>query len=140
MRAAGGFPPCDVVERMVACYGVTSLAYRHLWETGTLISYIVPELSRRSVLESAVQAYLALKRSTPAMERLLELVQCGEVAGEQREEFERILDDLGALIRPCLELAVFWRDSGKEEQHDESGKKRAGGRGQVLPRHAGEPL
>ena len=58
MRAAGGFPPCDVVERMVACYGVTSLAYRHLWETGTLISYIVPELSRRSVLESAVPIWL----------------------------------------------------------------------------------
>lgn len=120
MRAAGGFPPGDVVERMVTCYGVPSLAYQHLRETGGLISYIVPELSRRSVLESAVQAYLALKRSAPAMERLLELAQCGEVAGERREEFERILDDLGALIRPCLELAVFWRDSEKEARYDKN--------------------
>lgn len=41
------------------CYHTPALAYRHLRETGGLISYVVPELEARSVLESSVSALLA---------------------------------------------------------------------------------
>lgn len=116
MRGDGGFPPNDVVERMVLCYHAPSLAYRHLRQTGGLISYVVPELERRNVLEAAVQAYLGLKQSIPAAERLLKLTQRGGVSTEEQEEFDQIVADLRDLTRPCLELDVFWRSGGKERK------------------------
>lgn len=112
MRAGGGFPPCDVVGQMVECYNAPQLAYEHLRDTSALLPYIVPELNPRGVLESAVRAYLSLKRlaADPAMERLVELVQDGEIPREQQAEFRRIVVTLRELVRPCLELDIFWRD------------------------------
>ncbi len=116
MRVAGGFPPGDVVERMVACYQAPPLAYRHLCATGSLISYVVPELEPRSVLEAAVAVYLGLRRiiGGRTVDRLLEIAE-GGVAPEDRAEFEQIVAVLRELARPCLELDVFWRD-GKAEK------------------------
>lgn len=106
--------PGDVVERMVLCYRAPALAYRHLRETGSLISYVVPELEARSALESAVLVFLALKRLAPSAERLLEITQ-GGVGQREQAEFNRITADLRELARPYLELDVFWRDTGKEQ-------------------------
>ena len=116
MKPGGGFPPGDVVERMVVCYRAPALAYRHLRETGGLISYVVPELEARSVLESAVRVYLLLTRFTKsqAVDRLLEIAE-GGVSQREQAEFNQITADLRELARPCLELDVFWRDTGKEE-------------------------
>ena len=116
MKLAGGFPPCDVVERMVRCYRAPHLAYEHLRETTGLLACIVPELECRSVLESTVQIYLGLKQSAPFAERLLELVQDGEIARAQQEEFEEIVAALRELVRPCLELDVYWRGGGRKEE------------------------
>ena len=115
MRPGGGFPPGDVVERMVLCYHAPALAYRHLHETSGLISYVVPELEARSALESAVRVYLLLSRfaKSQAVDRLLEIAEGGVSQGEQAE-FNRITADLRELARPCLELDIFWRDAGKE--------------------------
>jgi len=115
MRAAGGFPPGDIVERMVACYQAPPLAYRHLRATGNLITYVVPELEPRSVLEAAVAVYLGLKRVMGGctVDRLLEIAE-GGVGPEERAEFEQIIVALRELARPCLELDVFWRGGGKE--------------------------
>lgn len=115
MRPGGGFPPGDVVERMVVCYHAPALAYRHLHETSGLISYVVPELEARSALESAVRVYLLLSRfaKSQAVDRLLEIAEGGVSQGEQAE-FNRITADLRELARPCLELDIFWRDAGKE--------------------------
>lgn len=99
---------------MVLCYRAPALAYRHLRETGGLISYVVPELEARSALESAVLVFLALKRLAPSAERLLEITQ-GGVDQREQAEFNRITADLRELARPCLELDVFWRDAGKEQ-------------------------
>lgn len=116
MKPAGGFPPCDVVERMVLCYHAPHLAYEHLRETTGLLACIVPELECRSVLESTVQIYLGLKRSAPFAERLLELAQDGEINQDQRAEFEEIVTALRELVRPCLELNVYWRGGGRREE------------------------
>ena len=115
MRPGGGFPPGDVVERMVVCYRAPALAYRHLHETSGLISYVVPELEACSVLESAVRVYLLLTRfaKSQAVDRLLEIAEGGVSQGEQAE-FNQITADLRELARPCLELDVFWRDARKE--------------------------
>ena len=101
---------------MVVCYRAPALAYRHLRETGGLISYVVPELEARSVLESAVRVYLLLTRfaKSQAVDRLLEIAE-GGVSQREQAEFNRITADLRELARPCLELDVFWRDTGKEE-------------------------
>ena len=116
MRPGGGFPPGDVVERMVACYHAPALAYRHLRETGGLISYVVPELEARSALESAVRVYLLLSRfaKSQAVDRLLEIAE-GGVGQREQAEFNHITAELRELARPCLELDVFWRDAGKEQ-------------------------
>ena len=113
MRPGGGFPPGDVVERMVLCYHAPALAYRHLQETGGLISYVVPELESRSALESAVRVYLLLTRfaKSQAVDRLLEIAE-GGVSQREQAEFNQITADLRELARPCLELDVFWRDPG----------------------------
>lgn len=109
MKLTGGFPPSDVVERMVACYDAPHLAYEHLRETTGLMTYIVPELEHRGVLETAARAYLCLRRSTPTVERLMELAQDGEIAPDQREEFAQLVEVLRELVQPCLELEVYWR-------------------------------
>lgn len=96
------------------CYRAPALAYRHLRETGGLISYVVPELESRSALESAVLVFLALKRLAPSVDRLLEITQ-GGVSQREQAEFNRITAELRELARPCLELDVFWRDAGKEQ-------------------------
>ncbi len=118
MRAAGGFPPGDVVERMVACYQAPPLAYRHLRATSSLISYVVPELEPRSVLEAAVAVYLGLTHimGGRTVDRLLEITRDGGVGPEERAEFEQIVAVLRELARPCLELDVFWRGGGKEDK------------------------
>ena len=97
------------------CYHTPALAYRHLRETGGLISYVVPELESRSALESAVRVYLLLTRfaKSQAVDRLLEIAEGGVSQGEQAE-FNQITADLRELARPCLELDVFWRDARKE--------------------------
>lgn len=116
MRPGGGFPPGDVVERMVLCYRAPALAYRHLRETDGLISYVVPELEARSVLESAVRVYLLLTRFTKsqAMDRLLEIAE-GGISQREQAEFNHITAELRELARPYLELDVFWKDAGKEQ-------------------------
>ena len=113
MKQAGGFPPCDVVERMVLCYHAPHLAYEHLREITGLLAYVVPELEQRSVLESAARVYLGLKRSAPTAERLLELAQDGEIAPARWKEFEQLVEVLQELVRPCLELEVYWREGTK---------------------------
>ena len=79
-RAAGGFPPGDIVERMVVCYQALPLAYQHLRATGGLISYVVPELELRGVLETAVRVYLLLNRfaGSHTVDRLLEIAEDGD--------------------------------------------------------------
>lgn len=111
MRPGVGFPPCDIVERMVVCYRAPQLAYQHLHETTNLISYIVPELEPRGVLEEAVQIYLALNRfaKSRAVDRLLEIVEGGRVDTEAQAEFNQIVASLRELARPCLELGVYWQ-------------------------------
>lgn len=99
---------------MVLCYRAPALAYRHLRETGGLISYVVPDLEARSPLESAVLVFLALKRLAPSVDRLLEIAE-GGVGQREQAEFNRITADLRELARPCLELDVFWRTAGKEQ-------------------------
>ena len=115
MKPGGGFPPGDVVERMVACYHAPALAYRHLRETSGLISYVVPELEARSALESAVRVYLLLTRfaRSQTVDRLLEIAE-GGVGQREQAEFNQIVAELRELAQPCLELDVFWRDAGKE--------------------------
>lgn len=115
MRAAGGFPPCDVVNRMVICYKAPPLAYQHLHDTSDLLPYIMPELEPRSVLESAVQVYLLLSRFAKdhIMDRLLEIAGDGDVDQDTQAEFNRIVADLRELARPCLELDLFWRGGQK---------------------------
>lgn len=115
MSAAGGFPPCDVVERMVLCYQAPPLAYQHLHDTSALLPYIMPELEPRGVLESAVQAYLLLSRFAKdhTLDRLLEIAGDGDVGQDVQAEFDRIVADLRELVRPCLELDLFWRGGQK---------------------------
>lgn len=98
----------------MVCYHAPALAYRHLRETGGLISYVVPELEARSVLESAVRVYLLLTRFTKsqAVDRLLEIAE-GGVDRRERAEFNQITADLRELARPCLELDVFWSERKK---------------------------
>ncbi len=48
------------------------------------------------------------------MDRLLEIAE-GGVSQREQAEFNQITADLRELARPCLELDVFWRDTGKEE-------------------------
>lgn len=76
----------------------------------------MPELEPRGVLESAVHAYLSLSRIGPSMARLLELAQDGEINQDQRAEFEEIVTALRELVRPCLELDVYWRGGGRKEE------------------------
>ena len=116
-RVGGGFPPGDVVERMVLCYHTRALAYQHLHATSTLLPYVVPELEARGVLESAVRVYLLLTHLAQdrTLERLLELVQSGSIRQETRAEFDQIVTMLQELTRPCLELSVFWKSVPKEE-------------------------
>lgn len=99
---------------MVVCYRAPALAYRHLRETGGLISYVVPELEARSALESAVRVYLLLSRFAKSqdVDRLLEIAEGGVSQGEQAE-FNRITADLRELARPCLELDIFWSEQEK---------------------------
>lgn len=101
---------------MVICYQAPPLAYQHLRMTGGLISYIVPELEPRGMLESAVRVYLLLNRfaGSHAVDRLLEIAEGGSISPEKQAEFNRIATDLRELARPCLELDVFWRNTGKE--------------------------
>lgn len=94
------------------CYRAPALAYRHLRETGGLISYVVPELESRSALESAVLVFLALKRLAPSVDRLLEITQ-GGVSQREQAEFNQITADLRELARPCLELDIFWSEQEK---------------------------
>jgi len=103
---------------MVACYQAPPLAYQHLRATGGLISYVVPELEPRSVLEAAVAVYLGLRRimGGRTVDRLLEIAGDGGVGPEERAEFEQIIAALRELVRPCLELDVFWRGGGKEDK------------------------
>ncbi len=98
----------------MVCYHAPALAYRHLRETGGLISYVVPELEVRSALESAVRVYLLLTRfaKSQAVDRLLEIAEGGVSQGEQAE-FNRITADLRELARPCLELDIFWSEQEK---------------------------
>lgn len=113
----GGFPPGDIVERMVRCYQAHPLAYQHLRDTNVLMPYVMPELEERGVLESAVRVYLLLTHLAQdrTLERLLELVQSGSIRQETRAEFDQIVTMLQELTRPCLELSVFWKSVPKEE-------------------------
>ena len=111
MSPGGGFPPSDIVERMVLCYQTTALAYQHLHATNTLLPYVVPELEARGVLESAVRVYLLLNRLSQnnLTDRLLEITQNGRVGQEMQSEFDQIVAELRELVQPCLELGVYWR-------------------------------
>ncbi len=101
---------------MVICYQAPPLAYRHLRATSGLISYVVPELEPRRMIEAAVAVYLGLSRiaGSRAVDRLLEIAESGSVGPEDRAEFEQIVAALRELVRPCLELDVFWGSCGKE--------------------------
>lgn len=94
-------------------YHAPHLAYEHLRETSGLLAYVVPELERRSVLESTVRICMGLKRSAPSVERLLELALEGEITPAGWEEFAQLVEVLQELVRPCLELEVYWRENKK---------------------------
>jgi len=102
---------------MVICYQTPPLAYQHLRMTSGLISYIVPELEPRRMIEAAVAVYLGLSRiaGSRTVDRLLEIAEGGSVGPEDRAEFEQIVATLRELVRPCLELDVFWGNGGKEK-------------------------
>ena len=103
----------------MVCYQALPLAYQHLRATGGLISYVVPELELRGVLETAVRVYLLLNRfaGSHTVDRLLEIAEDGSISPADHAEFEQIVANLRELARPCLELDVFWRNAPKSPKH-----------------------
>lgn len=102
-------PPNDVVERMCVVYNNMSLAYQHLRATNTLVSWVVPQLEQRSVLEVAVRIYNRLNRFQQGhgVDRLMAIAEDGRIDEEERGEFDAIMADLREIVRSGLELEVF---------------------------------
>lgn len=114
-ETAQRIPPNDVVERMVVCYNTQYLAYQHLHETNALMSRIVPELERRSLLQLAARINNRMNRidRKGGIDRLMEIAEDDHIDADERQEFDEILEELRELVKSFLELDVF---CGKEDQ------------------------
>lgn len=102
-------PPNDVVERMVICYNTQYLAYEHLHETNALMSRVVPQLERRSLLEAVIRIYNNLRRFDREhnLDALMEIAEDGKIDESERKQFDEIMDDLRDILKSGLELDVF---------------------------------
>ena len=102
-------PPNDVVERMVICYNTQYLAYEHLHETNALMSRVVPQLERRSLLEAVIRIYNNLRRFDREhnLDALMEIAEDGKIDESERKQFDEIMDDLRDILKSGLELEVF---------------------------------
>lgn len=102
-------PSNDVVEQMVVCYNVQSLAYQHLHLTNTLMARVVPRLEERSMLEAVVRIYNRLRKLDDAhgLDRLMDIAEDGRIDSEERPVFEAVMADLREVVRSGLELEVF---------------------------------
>lgn len=108
-------PPNDVVERMVVCYNTQYLAYQHLHETNELMARVVPELHERPVTETVVALINAINRfsRTNSAERLLEIVEDGEVDETEMQDVQEIAQLLKKLSACAMEFDMIVK---KKEQ------------------------
>jgi len=102
-------PPNDVVERMVICYNTQYLAYQHLHETNELMARVVPELHQRPVTETVVALINAINRfsRTNSAERLLEIVEDGEVDESEMRDVQEIAQLLKKLSACAMEFDMI---------------------------------
>ena len=104
-------PPNEVVERMVICYNTQYLAYQHLHETNELMARVVPELHQRPVTETVVALINAINRfsRTNSAERLLEIVEDGEVDESEMRDVQEIAQLLKKLSACAIEFDMIVR-------------------------------
>lgn len=104
-------PPNEVVERMVICYNTQYLAYQHLHETNELMARVVPELHQRPVTETVVALINAINRfsRTNSAERLLEIVEDGEVDESEMKDVQEIAQLLKKLSACAMEFDLMVR-------------------------------
>lgn len=116
-ETAQRIPPNDVVERMVVCYNTQYLAYQHLHETNALMSRIVPELERRSLLQLAARINNRMNRidRKSGIDRLMEIAEDDHIDADERQEFDEILEELRELVKSFLELDVYGREDRRED-------------------------
>ena len=102
-------PPNDVVERMVICYNTQYLAYQHLHETNELMARVVPELHQRPVTETVVALINVINRfsRTNSAERLLEIVEDGEVDESEMRDVQEIAQLLKKLSACAMEFDMI---------------------------------
>lgn len=102
-------PPNEVVERMVICYNTQYLAYQHLHETNELMARVVPELHQRPVTETVVALINAINRfsRTNSAERLLEIVEDGEVDESEMKDVQEIAQLLKKLSACAMEFDMI---------------------------------
>lgn len=108
-ETAQRIPPNDVVERMVVCYNTQYLAYQHLHETNELMARVVPELHQRPVTETVVALINAINRfsRTNSAERLLEIVEDGQVDEDEMEDVQEIAQLLKKLSACAMEFDMI---------------------------------
>lgn len=97
-------PPNDVVELMVILYNAQHLAYQHLRESNHLMSRVVPEVPRCSVLEASARLSnrIFAFADSHADRRLLRIAEDNVIDAAERAEFDAIMEDLQEIVEAAL--------------------------------------
>ena len=110
-------PPTEVVELMVICYDAQYLGYQHLRETNSMYARVVPEVPQAGVLEASARLTNRIYAfaDSHADRRLMRIAEDNVIDGNERAEFDDILEDLQEIVSAALALRCAQSELGGEK-------------------------
>lgn len=107
-------PPNDIAESMVDTYQAPQLALQHLRSINATARRILPDMENRRLPEavltliSRIYAFADNHRD----KQLIQIAADGVISPEERPEFDRITEELDAIIQAAF--AVAYNEGGNE--------------------------
>ena len=107
-------PPGDIVESMVDCYRTPHLALQHLRATNTTARRIIPDTAGQALPEAVLQLIgkIYAFADDHRDRQLIQIAADGVISPEERPDFDRITEELDAIIQAAF--AVAYNEGGNE--------------------------
>ncbi len=109
------FPPDHVVVQMLDIYDTQVLAVQHLRQSAYLASCVIPDVPDLCLSQAALTLIDAIYDfADDKLDRqLIEIARDGIISEEERPQFDRIVQKIGAITSAAYAL-VYARQDGRE--------------------------
>ncbi|MEQ2444581.1 helix-turn-helix transcriptional regulator [Pseudoflavonifractor sp. CLA-AP-H29] len=99
-------PPDEVVEAMSDLYNTLHLIVRHVREKNAMYGRVVPEVPQAGVLEASARLTNRIYQfaDSHADRRLMRIAEDNVIDGNERPEFDDIMEDLQEIVAAALAL------------------------------------